>query len=96
MPSAPARQLPAWIMSIVPQTASLSGSSLLWLGQDKGGAPQPPGSRRKRSTWLADLAARHRGVRVLLHLIVILRFRKDIKWHCTCIWREIHEVLHPK
>ena len=55
----------------------------------------PPGFPR-HSGRLARLAERHRWVRVLLHLAAMIRSRRNLRWHLTCIWRELHEFLNAK
>lgn len=58
--------------------------------------PELPPDFSKRSDWAARMVERHCWFRVLLHLAVIARRRRNVRWHLACIWREIHELLHAK
>jgi hypothetical protein len=60
------------------------------------GAGPGPDFRRHSSTHtglLARLAERYWWVRVWLHLAVIVRFRRNVRWHLKCIAREFHELF---
>ena len=70
-----------------------------WRGREgDGGGPGPvePEHAPSRSPGLAGLAERHWWVRVLLHAYIIVRYRRDVRWHWTCICREFHERFHPR
>ena len=42
------------------------------------------------------MAECHWWVRVLLHVAVIIRYRRNVRWHLSCIRREFHELFHAK
>jgi hypothetical protein len=51
---------------------------------------KPPADAVRRQR-VATLAERHAWMRVLLHLAVLARYRRNARWHLRCIRREFYE-----
>ncbi len=69
---------------------ALAESVLHW--RSAGGAADPvgPPQAHPRPSWLVRMVERHPWFRVLLHLAVLARSGRNVRWHLRCIWREIH------
>ena len=50
----------------------------------------------QKNRWLARMTECHWWFRVLLHLYMIVRHRRHLRWHLSCAWREIYEFLHNR
>jgi hypothetical protein len=66
---------------------------LVSAGKDDGSEQDPPGDGRGRRLWLARWIQRHFWFRVLVHLYLAVRNRRHARWHLSCAWREIYDLL---
>jgi hypothetical protein len=48
--------------------------------------------RQQRRLWFALWARRFWWFRVLLTLLVLVRCRRDVRWHLRCIGREFRDL----
>ena len=63
---------------------------------DGGREPVTPEKPMQKNRWLARMTECHWWFRVLLHLYMIVRHRRHLRWHLSCAWREIYEFLHNR
>jgi hypothetical protein len=61
---------------------------------DGGWEPDTPAKYMQKNRWLVRMAERHWWFRVLLHLYMLVRHRRNVRWHLNCAWREIYECFH--